>query len=203
MWASLRQPPVRQVPRGSLSDGPATDAAHRLTCFAEQLPPRLAHGPARIYSSGARRGCRHPHAIRILGRAWLRVLWRAWQDRKPIRSGPARCCQRHRLTQAVSRPLLNFMTGIPSVEALSARFLLDARCPGRRDAHGQEHPGMASLRLKGAGALACLASPGFEGHLRHAAGLGPFGGDELLSPFGYRRAEGTCSGILVRKPGQA
>ena len=25
----------------------------------------------------------HPHAVRILGRAWLRVLWRCWQDRKP------------------------------------------------------------------------------------------------------------------------
>jgi hypothetical protein len=22
----------------------------------------------------------HPHALRILGRAWLRVIWRIWQD---------------------------------------------------------------------------------------------------------------------------
>jgi hypothetical protein len=34
------------------------------------------------------RGCRHPHAIRILGRAWTRVLWRAWQNRTPY--DPAR-----------------------------------------------------------------------------------------------------------------
>jgi hypothetical protein len=27
------------------------------------------------------RGCDHPHAVRILARAWVRVLWRAWQDR--------------------------------------------------------------------------------------------------------------------------
>ena len=26
------------------------------------------------------RGCRHPHAIRILARAWLRIIWRCWQD---------------------------------------------------------------------------------------------------------------------------
>jgi broad specificity phosphatase PhoE len=26
------------------------------------------------------RGCTHPHAIRILGRAWTGVLWRIWQD---------------------------------------------------------------------------------------------------------------------------
>lgn len=29
------------------------------------------------------RGCDHPHAIRILARAWTRVLWRAWQDGTP------------------------------------------------------------------------------------------------------------------------
>lgn len=29
------------------------------------------------------RGCDHPHAPRTLARAWLRVLWRCWQDRLP------------------------------------------------------------------------------------------------------------------------
>jgi hypothetical protein len=29
------------------------------------------------------RGCDHPHAVRILARAWVRVIWRAWTDRKP------------------------------------------------------------------------------------------------------------------------
>src|SRR6266508_2708068 len=29
------------------------------------------------------RGCDHPHAVRILARAWVRVIWRCWQDRKP------------------------------------------------------------------------------------------------------------------------
>jgi transposase len=36
-----------------------------------------------IYMAARQRGCDHPHAIRILARAWLRVLWRAWFDRKP------------------------------------------------------------------------------------------------------------------------
>lgn len=36
-----------------------------------------------IYQRARARGCRHPHAIRILGRAWVRVLWRMWQDRMP------------------------------------------------------------------------------------------------------------------------
>ena len=33
-----------------------------------------------VYQRAIDRGCDHPHAIRILGRAWTRVLWRCWQD---------------------------------------------------------------------------------------------------------------------------
>lgn len=36
-----------------------------------------------VYERARRRGCDHPHAIRVLGRAWLRVVWRMWQDRVP------------------------------------------------------------------------------------------------------------------------
>jgi transposase len=36
---------------------------------------------ASVYAAATGRGCRHPHAIRILARAWLRVIWRCWQDR--------------------------------------------------------------------------------------------------------------------------
>lgn len=32
------------------------------------------------YRRAIARGCEHPHATRILGRAWSRVLWRCWQD---------------------------------------------------------------------------------------------------------------------------
>lgn len=31
-----------------------------------------------LYREARCRGCRHPHAIRILARAWLRILWRLW-----------------------------------------------------------------------------------------------------------------------------
>jgi transposase len=33
-----------------------------------------------VYRRARARGQDHPHAIRTLGRAWLRVLWRCWQD---------------------------------------------------------------------------------------------------------------------------
>jgi transposase len=36
-----------------------------------------------MYRNARQRGCDHPHAIRILARAWLRVLWRCWQNRTP------------------------------------------------------------------------------------------------------------------------
>ena len=59
---------------------------HRLrqaiTCLADNS--RHANEWARgIYLAARARGCDHPHAIRILARAWLRVIWRVWTDRKP------------------------------------------------------------------------------------------------------------------------
>jgi transposase len=34
----------------------------------------------KIYADAIARGKRHPHAVRILARAWVRVIWRMWQD---------------------------------------------------------------------------------------------------------------------------
>jgi transposase len=36
---------------------------------------------AKIYNDAINRGKRHPHAVRILARAWIRVIWRCWHDR--------------------------------------------------------------------------------------------------------------------------
>lgn len=59
---------------------------HRLrqaiTCLADNS--RHANEWAKgVYQAARARGCHHTHAIRILARAWLRVIWRAWTDRKP------------------------------------------------------------------------------------------------------------------------
>lgn len=53
-----------------------------LTCLADNsrhASPWAAH----VYRGARQRGCDHPHAIRILARAWVRVMWRCWQDHKP------------------------------------------------------------------------------------------------------------------------
>jgi transposase len=53
-----------------------------VACLADST--RHWHPWARdVYTRARARGQDHPHAIRTLGRAWLRVLWRIWQDRTP------------------------------------------------------------------------------------------------------------------------
>lgn len=53
---------------------------------------------ADIYDRARRRGKRHPHAVRILARAWVYVIWRCWQDGVPY--DPARHQALQRLTLA-------------------------------------------------------------------------------------------------------
>lgn len=53
-----------------------------LTCLADNSRHASAWA-ANIYAQARARGCDHPHAIRILARAWVRVLWRAWINHKP------------------------------------------------------------------------------------------------------------------------
>jgi transposase len=50
-----------------------------LTCLANQSRKRSPWA-AEMYARARKRGCDHPHAIRILGRAWARVIWRCWRD---------------------------------------------------------------------------------------------------------------------------
>lgn len=38
---------------------------------------------ASVYAKARAKGFRHPHAIRVLARAWVRVLWRCWRDGTP------------------------------------------------------------------------------------------------------------------------
>jgi transposase len=53
-----------------------------LTTFADNSRHASAWAAA-VYQRALARGCDHPHAIRILARAWVRVVWRCWQSRTP------------------------------------------------------------------------------------------------------------------------
>jgi transposase len=54
-----------------------------------------------IYQRARDRGCDHPHAIRILARAWCRVIWHCWQKR--VAYDPAK----HRAAHHVGLRLVN------------------------------------------------------------------------------------------------
>ncbi len=64
-----------------------------LTCLADNSRHANAWA-ANLYAQARDRGCDHPHAIRILARAWVRILWRAWIDRKPYDPALHRGAQR-------------------------------------------------------------------------------------------------------------
>jgi transposase len=59
---------------------------HRLrTAFVTLADSSRHHNPwaRRLYTDARARGHTHQRAIRTLGRAWTRVLWRAWHDHTP------------------------------------------------------------------------------------------------------------------------
>jgi hypothetical protein len=56
-----------------------------------------------VYQRAIDRGADHPHASRILGRAWARVLWRCWQDGVPYDPTRHRAAARHLTTSKRER----------------------------------------------------------------------------------------------------
>ena len=52
---------------------------------------------AKVYADALARGHDHPHAVRVLARAWIRVIWRCWIDQTPY--DPAKHGAAHKLTE--------------------------------------------------------------------------------------------------------
>lgn len=48
-----------------------------------QDTPRANAWARDTYDRARQRGCRHPHAARILAQGWTRILWRCWHDGVP------------------------------------------------------------------------------------------------------------------------
>jgi transposase len=72
-----------------------------LTDFADDS--RLANDwAADIYRRARDRGMRHPHAVRVLARAWTIVIWRCWQNNQPYDSTRHGGLQRHLEQQAAT-----------------------------------------------------------------------------------------------------
>ena len=75
----------------------ATNAKARkaLTLYADNSR-HASPWAERIYRDARARGCRHPHAVRILARAWLRVIWACWHSDTPYDPARPRGSDRHR-----------------------------------------------------------------------------------------------------------
>ena len=52
---------------------------------------------AKVYADALARGHDHPHAVRVLARAWIRVIWRCWIDQTPY--DPAKHGAAQKLTE--------------------------------------------------------------------------------------------------------
>jgi transposase len=66
------------------------NARQALTVFADNS--RHADSwAAGLYADVRARGKRHPHAIRILARAWVRVMWQCWRTNTPYDPMRRRC----------------------------------------------------------------------------------------------------------------
>jgi transposase len=66
-----------------------TRARTAITAFAHNARMQSPWA-AKLYADARRRGKHHPHAVRILGRAWLRVMWACWHNHPtydPVRHG--------------------------------------------------------------------------------------------------------------------
>src|ERR1044071_5084171 len=90
--AELRERPVE--PRSGADTITCVDGGLSGACLGTQIgmpgvtaradnSRRESAWAADVYRRARARGCDHPHAIRVLGRAWARVLWRAWTDGQP------------------------------------------------------------------------------------------------------------------------
>jgi transposase len=77
-----------------------TKARKALTLYADNSR-RASPWAERIYREARARGCRHAHAVRILARAWLRVIYACWHTNTTY--DPAR---RHRRDRHIEAPTL-------------------------------------------------------------------------------------------------
>lgn len=63
-----------------------------------QDTPRANDWARDTYDRARNRGCRHPHATRILAQNWTRILWRCWHDHQPYQP------ERHGRLQTLIQP---------------------------------------------------------------------------------------------------
>jgi hypothetical protein len=79
---------LRTLPRRHLPVGCNKRLRQAITTFASNSR-RSSPWAAGIYQQARDRGINHPHAVRVLARAWTRVIYRCWLDEVP--TNPVGC----------------------------------------------------------------------------------------------------------------
>ncbi len=81
----------------------ATNAKARkaLTLYADNSR-RASPWADRIYRDARARGCRHAHAVRILARAWLRIIWACWHTNTTYDPARRRKREHHRTAMTLT-----------------------------------------------------------------------------------------------------
>ena len=78
-----------------------TKARKAITLYADNSR-HASPWAERIYRDARARGCRHAHAVRILARAWLRVIWACWQTDTTYEPARPRGRERHQTNLALT-----------------------------------------------------------------------------------------------------
>ena len=82
---------------------------------------------ADLYQRARDRGHDHPHAVRILARAWLHIIWRCWQDGVPYDPAKHHALQRILNSKRLDTGLLMPLSGHTDVP-----MSVPVDCPFRR-----------------------------------------------------------------------
>ena len=85
-----------------------------------------------LYAQARARGHDHPRAIRTLGRAWCRILWRLWQDRAPYDPARHRALQRH-ITVIIPTPSGPVVDHAATERMLAGACAITAAGPGEQE----------------------------------------------------------------------
>ena len=72
-------PSPARIPR-TASGGRSTGQLRDAVCNFADDSRHASPWAAAIYDAARARGKDHPHAVRILARAWINIIWRCWQD---------------------------------------------------------------------------------------------------------------------------
>jgi transposase len=98
-WPASHPPPASRANcASSRSAGPWTNNSATAVCDFAGDSRHTNPWAAELYNRARARGHDHPHAVRILARSWLNIIWKCWTANTPYHP------DRHRALQQLTKP---------------------------------------------------------------------------------------------------